>query len=225
MERKGLSPLFIIFSAVALFSEIRKRKKLLPVKLLLIFIIIPMIGYIFFQGNFGNIYDYYMTGYYFPMVLLFSLGLGIIWRNLLGKIIVICFVVFFIIINVSSIKNYLSAGVDGPHHITLGNELQAVNWIFDDSQGLKEFKVDVYVPPVIPHSYDYLFLWQGNNRCGDKLCGLVREGEVNVLYTLFEIDPPHPNRLDNWLSRFDGWTKVEQGKEFGGITVERRIIL
>jgi len=42
------------------------------------------------------------------------------------------------------------------------------------------------------------------------------------LYTLYEIDPPHPERLDAWLARQDGIGKVEETVKFGGITVERR---
>jgi hypothetical protein len=184
-----------------------------------------MIGYILFQGNFGNIYDYYMTGYYFPMVLLFSIGLGIAWKKFIGKILVLIFFILFFNINFTATKNHLSAGVDGPHNITLGNELQAVNWVYDDSKDLELFKVDVYVPPVIPHSYDYLFLWQGSKKCGEDLCGLVKDGETDVIYTLYEVDPSHPKRLEEWYSRFDGWTEIEKAVEFGGITVERRKVL
>lgn len=225
MERKDLALYFTIGSAASILSKFRSSKNILPVKLLLIFIVIPMVGYILFQGNFGNIYDYYMTGYYFPLVLLFSMGLGIAWKKFLGKILVILFLISFLNINLPASKNFLSAGVDGPHHITLGNELQAVNWIYDDARGLDKFKVDVYVPPIIPHSYDYLFLWQGYKRCGENLCGFVKEEETDIIYTLYEIDPPHPKRLEEWYTRFENWTEIEKVTEFGGITVERRKVL
>lgn len=225
MERKDLTLYFSVASVTALLSKIKSKEEFHPVKLLLIFITVPMIGYILFQGNFGNIYDYYMTGYYFPLVLLFSLGLGIAWKKFLGKILVVIFFIFFININFKATKNYLSAGVDGPHHITLGNELQAVNWIYEDAVDLDSFKVDVYVPPVIPHSYDYLFLWQGHKKCGENLCGLVKDAETEIIYTLYEIDPPHPQRLDEWYLRFGVWTEIEETVEFGGITVERRKVL
>ena len=39
---------------------------------ILITIFTPFIGLMFFRGNYGNLYDYYFTGYYFPMILLFS---------------------------------------------------------------------------------------------------------------------------------------------------------
>jgi hypothetical protein len=197
-------------------------KKIKTLLLLLIFIGIPMIGYFFFQGNFGNIYDYYMTGYYLPMLLVFSIGLGFLWKNLIGKIILISFLITFLNLNWPLVQNLMAAGTDGPTHITLGNQLQAVNWVFENASELDEFNVDVYVPPVIPHAYDYLFLWQATKRCGNNLCGMVKEPQKEVVYVLYEVDPPHPDRLSNWLGRYLGTSNVEEEVKFGGITVQRR---
>jgi hypothetical protein len=187
-----------------------------------IFLGAPIIGYIFFQGNYGNIYDYYMTGYYLPMILLFALGLGVMWRTFVGKISVLIFLLAFLSVNGQLLRNHLSAGVDGPTHVTLGNELQAVNWAYKDAEDLEEFNVDVYVPPVIPHSYDYLFLWRGTQKCGKSLCGLRKDVNVSYVYVLYEQDPPAPERLSNWLIRYQDSTIVEREARFGGVTVQRR---
>jgi hypothetical protein len=80
------------------------------------------------------------------------------------------------------------------------------------------FDVDVYVPPVIPYAYDYLFQWLGNTKYG-KLPSLQ---QVPLLYTLYEVDTPHPERLDAWLARKKGIGKIESEQTFGGITVQRR---
>ena len=104
----------------------------------------------------------------------------------------------------------------------MGNELQAVNWVFENSKERGVFNIDVYVPPVIPYSYDYLFLWQGTRRCGDNLCGLLWDEQTPLLYTLYEVDPPHPWRLEAWLDRQEGIGVVEEEVSFGGIIVQRR---
>lgn len=220
--REGYARLFTALSLIALISSFKKIIK--PLTLLIIFLGVPMLGYIFFQGNFGNIYDYYMSGYFLPMMLLFSLGLGILWDDKLGKIAVIVFFVLFLNINVTNLKNYLIAGVDGPTHITLGNEIQAVNWIFEDvgKKRLQEFNVETYVPPVISHSYDYLYLWLGTRRCGKSLCGLTKGRNTPIFYALYEVDPPHPDRLTEWLNRYGNNTIIEEQEKFGGISVERR---
>jgi hypothetical protein len=45
---------------------------------------------------------------------------------------------------------------------------------------------------------------------------------VDLLYTLYEVDPPHPERLQSWMDRQKGIGVVEYEESFGGITVQRR---
>ncbi len=189
-------------------------------KILVILLISPMLGLLFFQGNYGNIYDYYLTGYYLIFLLLVAFILGRAWKNLAGKIFVLLFLFAVLNNNIPVIWAKISDGVTGEHSIALKNEVQAVDWVYEDAKG-KPFNVDVYVPPVIPHAYDYLFLWRGNLR-GEKPS---KETQENILYTLYEVDPPHPERLENWLKRQDGIGKVVKRVRFGGITVEKRIRL
>jgi len=221
-DRPLTAGIFSIASFFVLIIEKKSQEVKKSLKLILLFLLTPMIGITLFQGNFGNIFDYYLTGYYLPMILVFSLGLGLIWKRKLGKYVVLTFFILFFIRNGSLLRYYLIAGVDGPEHITMGNELQAVNWVFENSKERGVFNIDVYVPPVIPYSYDYLFLWQGTRRCGDNLCGLLWDEQTPLLYTLYEVDPPHPWRLEAWLDRQEGIGVVEEEVSFGGITVQRR---
>ena len=221
------APVFHMASIAGILKLIKTKKN--EISLLLFFIGIPMIGYFFFQGNHGNIYDYYMTGYYFPMILFFSLGLTSFWENIIGKLLVVSFLLIFLIFNLRFTINYLNSPIGGPDGVSLGNELQAVNWIYDNAKAEYEFNVDVYVPPVIPHSYDYLFLWQGTLRqaqgkrgCDKYLCGLTIEKNVPVLYTLYEADAQHPDRLSVWLERQGGIGKVITEESFANITVQKR---
>ena len=212
--------LYYYASIIGLLLALKKISK--AASLLVVFIGVPMVGYIFFQGNYGNIYDYYLTGYYLPMILLFSIGFGYIWKSLIGKVIIILFFISFLRLSLTLDKNLIMAGVDGPTHITMGNQLQAVDWIILDANG-SEFNVDVYVPPVIPYAYDYLFLWQTTSRCPKDKCGLVTDRPLPTLYILYEVDPPHPERLSAWLSKYENSTRIEVEQKFGGIIVQRRI--
>ena len=105
---------------------------------------------------------------------------------------------------------------EGPNSIGFINQKQAINWIYEDA-GNKNFNVDVYVPPVIPYAYDYLFKWNNNKF-------LVKEN-VELLYLLYEHDPDHQERLDVWMARQKKIGKVLEQKKFGAITVERRLRL
>ncbi|MCX6705359.1 MAG: hypothetical protein NT162_03435, partial [Candidatus Woesebacteria bacterium] len=89
----------------------------------------------------------------------------------------------------------------------------AIDWIYKDS-GTIAFNVDVYVPPVIPYAYRYLFLWRGNDRLADN--------QVKLLYTLQEADPDHPDRISAWFNRQDGIGKIESTVSIGLITVQKR---
>ncbi len=211
----------VLISGCALLVNRKLMNKTGGVTLLLIFLIVPLIGYVTFQGNHGNVYDYYLTGLYLPFILLFSLGIGSLWNSILGKLVISLFFIFFFMVNGELLKNYLIVGVDRETHITLGNEVQAVDWVLDDSN-MKPFNQDVYVPPVIPHSYDYLFLWRAYSRCGESLCNMKLDEQIPLLYTLYEVDPPHPERLDAWLARQKGIGVVDESAKFGGITIERR---
>jgi 4-amino-4-deoxy-L-arabinose transferase-like glycosyltransferase len=221
----GVAPsknIFYASSLLGILLLIRKKRK--DLALFAIFLGIPTVGYVIYQSNHGNIFDYYTTGYYLSMILLFSMGLGRLWKNIIGKFIVVSFLFIFLNVNLPTIKNYISAGVDGPTHITLGNQMQAVGWVFEDARGRGEFNVDIYVPPVIPHAYDYLFLWQANKRCGGDLCGMA-EDRKELLYILYEVDPPHPERLETWLSKYEENTVIEEEVQYGGIYVQRRMRL
>ncbi len=208
---------FLLIALGVLIVKFRELWKKDGFKILFLLFISPLIGMLFFQGNEGNVYDYYFTGYYFGFTLLFSILLGTFAKNRVGKVVLILFLIFFLKINVPIVRGYITAGVDGPTTIAFGNEKQAIDWIYKDA-GDKEFNVDVYVPPVIPYAYDYLFKWLGT----EKYHKLPLEQNISLLYTLYETDPPHPERLAAWLARQKGIGKVEKEVHFGGITVQRR---
>ncbi len=209
----------IIFYAVAasFFFYLGKLFKNKVIKILLLLFVSVCAGLVFFQGNFGNIYDYYLTGYYLIFVLLFSLPLSMLFRTWPGKLFVLYFFYLFLTNNADVLKYKLSDNCDGPNSICLVNQLKAVDWVYKDAKD-RPFNVDVYVPPVIPYAYDYLFLWRGSSVYGKLPSGDL----IDPLYTFYEVDPPNPDRLEAWLARQKGIGVVEETASFGGITVERR---
>jgi len=218
---------FATISAAMLFGYFSKFKN--QIILFAIFFLTPVVGYTLFQGNYGNIYDYYTIGYFMPLILFFAIGMGELAKHWGGFLIIALYFYHFANLNLVPIKNYLTATV-ATRPIAMEDQLQAVNWVYDDAAKFgREFNVDVYVPPVIPHSYEYLFLWQGSLRqargglgCGQDLCGLKKDVTTNVLYTLYEADPPNPHRLEAWLERQEGIGRVIEEARFGQVTVQRR---
>ncbi len=209
LERFILGGVLLVF-----FYNLHRLIKKDGVKVLVLLLSSVIFGLIFFQGNFGNIYDYYLTGYYLPFLLLFSIALGYVWKFKLGKIFVIYFLYIFLSNNAGVLKYKLMDRGDGPNSISFWAQKEAISWIYKDAKE-KEFNVDVYVPPVIPYAYDYLFKWKYNK--------LLIKDNVPLLYLLYEHDPDHQERLDAWMARQKGIAKSEEIKKFGAITVERRI--
>lgn len=181
-------------------------------KILILLAASPLIGMIFFQGNEGNVFDYYFTGYYLIFILIFSIGLGYLAKSKFGLIFLALFLFLFSKPQLVAIKNYLN---NGRSDINLKEQLQAIDWIYKNSDG-KPFNVDVYVPPVIPYAYDYLFLWRGQESSINP-----SPEKTGLLYTLYEQDIP--KRLGPWLSRQDTVGKVITEVSFRGLTVQRRM--
>lgn len=215
-------PLEVFLVSIPVAYYLIKLIKQAEIKLLIIFIGVPMLGYTLFQGNQGNIYDYYMTGYYLPIILLFSIGLKRLTQTSWGKGIFALYFIFFVYANFLHYKNYFGRSLNDQTYVALGNEIRSVDWIFEDARKEK-FNVDVYVPPVIPYSYEYLFLWKGKE-CGKDMCGYITQNS-NILYTLYEVDLNHPQNLEKWLARQEGIGKIIKEAKFGGITVQKRIRL
>jgi len=175
----------------------------------------------FFQGNFGNIYDYYLTGYYLIFILLFSIILGKMWNSVPGKVFVIYFLYVFINLNYHVTKSRISDQLDGKNSVGFGNSKWAVEWVYRDA-GDRKFNVDVYVPPVIPYAYDYLFKWYPTTSRFQGIDSELVQSNVDLLYTIYEADPPHPERLDEWLKRQEGIGRIEEEENYGGVFVQRR---
>lgn len=183
-----------------------------------IFLLAPMVGMLFFQGNEGNVYDYYFTGYYLIFTIVLSVVWGSVWKSVPGKIFVILFLYLFLKDNIPTVKNYIVSGVDGPNTVAFGNQKQAIDWVYKDAAG-RDFNVDEYVPPVIPYAYNYLFNWYGLEKYNRQPI----EQNIPLLYTLYEVDPSHPERLEAWMNRQKGIAKVTKEQRFGGIIVQERL--
>ncbi|MCJ7829635.1 glycosyltransferase family 39 protein [Patescibacteria group bacterium] len=224
---KILVVLWLIFLLTILPKAIkRKSEENSMILILLIFLFVPLFFLLFFVGNYGQLSDYYLTGFFPAFILLFALFVAFFLKKKLFSggtsyaywplfaLIMFLFAYF----NLPFLKNYLSAGVDGPTHITLGNQLQSVDWIYEDAKEEK-FNVDVYVPPVIPYAYEYLFKWRGERVYHYQP---VVEN-VPLLYTLYEVDLEHPFFLDAWLARQDKIADTISVQKYGGVSVERRL--
>jgi 4-amino-4-deoxy-L-arabinose transferase-like glycosyltransferase len=180
----------------------------------------PLLVLSFYQGNQGNFYSYYLIGLFPLFIILISGGIASLLTRPNWVIVSITTLFFFAQPNFVLLKNFLIAGFDGPEHVSLGNQLQAIDWVYQQA-GDQPFNLDVYVPPVIPYAYDYLLLWYGPK----KYSRLPNKAQEPLLFTINEVDPPHPERLQAWMDRQSGIAEVKKQEKFGGVEVQRRIRL
>jgi len=187
-----------------------RHKKSAHFNLLLTLFATPLIGMLFFHGNEGNVYDYYFTFFYLIFVIIFTVLL-----SRLGKIAVAAFLLVFLYQNLTQMQIFFSRQYPG--YISLTPMLQAIDWIYKDAND-RPFNSDAYVPPIIPHAYDYVFLWRGTtyyHRLPDTKL-------LTRLYTIVEPDDEHPQLRHTWLVRQSFFSSIEEEKSFGPVLVQRR---
>lgn len=182
-------------------------------KILVFWLFLPLIFYLFYQGNQGFFLDYYFSGIWLIFMILISFLLVSIWPKIWGKFLVLIFLISFIYVNFSQLLIYSRIGIG----VLFRDQIAALNWIYQDAQK-QEFNVDIYVPPVIPHAYDYLFKWHGQKEFGRQPVAK----QVTLLYTLSEADAPHPERLKAWFERQQTLSKIIAEESFGEIKVQKR---
>ena len=215
------SLLFILFFVLLLlfvlfeFREIKKNKYFLTV---LMSIAVPLLGMLFLRGDKGVIYGYYFTGFYLYFVIFFSFLLLQLSKFKRGYLIIVLFILIFLGRNFYLLSRYFIYDFRKYNPITLEDQLKAIDWVYQDAKG-RDFNVDIYVPPVIPYAYDYLFKWYGFQKYGF----LPKEDQVELLYTLSEKDSAHPERLEKWMARQDKIGRIEKEFCVFDIKVERRL--
>jgi len=209
------SMFFLIVFIIGLFFLIKKYNDNILVRLQLLWLFVPLFLLLFFVGNYGNLYDYYLTGFFPAFIILFAVIITLPKNIFYYLLLLFLTIVYFINGTYIPLKNYLSAGIDGPQNITYGNEILAVDYVCKKNSQ-EPGNYDVYVPPVIAHAYEYLFRWRQSN----GLCSSFISERNSNLYIIYEVDPPHPERLNNWFDKYKQ-DKLIHEEFFGGVRVKQ----
>lgn len=206
--------LFVASFVLLLFLVWRR----LPSKVLkagLVWWLTPVLVLLFYHGNRGYIWDYYFSGVYPVLVLIVcAVWLAVYRRFRPLRPLILILLALFIFQNTRHHLAVLASAGSG--YISLAPIIKAVDWVYTDAAG-QPFNTDVYVPPVIPHAYDYVFLWRGTLHQVQPTTPLVTR-----LYTLLEPDLEHPQFRSAWLTRQSTIGSIEEERQFGPITAQRR---
>lgn len=211
----SISLIFLVIFIIGTIILTRTHWSKTFYQIIFIWLFLPLLILLFFSGNYGRLYDYYLTGFFVSFFILFSL---IVTSLPLLPIVIIP---LFLHGNISFIYHYLRANPDGQTHITLGNQLQALKYLCQTTHN-QSYIVNFYVPAIIPNTYDYLHHWlQSQGQCPPPL--LQDNSNNSQIFSLYEIDQQHPEKLEKWLDSQNIVAEVKNQKHFGGIVVQRRI--
>lgn len=97
------------------------------------------------------------------------------------------------------------------------NQLQVIDYIYQKASG-KDFKINVYTPPVYDYTYQYLFSWYGKRKYN-----MIPVKQSQLAFFILEPDNQYPERLANWLAVRQNDGKIISQKTFpSGIIVQTR---
>jgi len=215
----------IIFAfATYLILKSKKNKSALYRKKEFLFLLLfPVLVFGFFVFYSYPIWPEYVLGLIIPVAFAFYLSIVAVWKNLLGKILVILFfAITFLNVSFSINNQYFKEYPQNNSSGSYLNQKAVVDWIFKDTKKGK-FGYFVYTPEIYTHGMDYLILWTSKSNPR-----IILESQKNKVTYL--IMYPH---MENDKGAYTFWKKntlrtkgeVTLTKVFnGGIIVEKLLI-
>ncbi|MFZ2153354.1 MAG: glycosyltransferase family 39 protein [Microgenomates group bacterium] len=203
---------FLAIFLVGTYLLYRKYSSDVFFQIIFYWLAVPLFLLLFFVGNYGQLYDYYLTGFFPAFIILISLTFSLLSSSL-AYLLLPLFAIYFIMGNIPQLYHYLTDGIDGPENIVLGNSLAALDFACDRHAHTAAGDIQFYVPPITPYTYDYLLNWRyQNNKCPPFT------KTTNTVYALYEVDPNNPQNLAQWFTRFSTYKLLGEEK-FGGVRV------
>jgi hypothetical protein len=166
-----------------------------------------------------DIWPHYLVGLPIFYVLLFSISIYLVAKNLSNKAAILMVLVTFVM-NLSpySLIQNLNKPMWVGDAAVYRNQLAVIDYVYKDARG-RDFKYVVYTPPVYDYTYQYLFLWYGPAKYHYS-----PSQQSNLAYFILESDAQNPQRLVDWLKQRQGDGKIIKTEKLkSGIIVETRI--
>ena len=208
----------VLFFLFHLFLILRRPKLHPHLYLLLLWLWIPLFILLFFSGNYGRLYDYYLTGFFPAFIMLVALSWSVIGRLRLPLSLIL--LVLFLWTNLPFTLNYLHANPDGPQHVSFGNQTAQLIRICQIAPSDRDSTIDFYVPPITPHTYQYLLGWyQSRSICPSGLTISQQDPQ----FILAEVDTANPQNWLKWASDRQLQTNYQSIASYGGVTIYKRL--
>lgn len=195
----------------------RRLFRLLGVRILALWFVVPLLFHILFTGNHGNFWDYYIIAQHPVLYLLLGVsmvGLYRVYKEKRALVLVYCCVVLFVSIGLNLAK-WTEIIKPYKDRYSLDMMVQETNWIIDQAAGEK-YGVWVYNPSAQDDSHRYIYWWVGTKR------NVFPEDHVEqqpLIFLAVEDDPIFWLRHDEWIKEKLAFGKLVAQQKFGAITV------
>ncbi|HSW89973.1 MAG TPA: hypothetical protein VLH19_03835 [Patescibacteria group bacterium] len=208
----------LIAVTIALWMKRKVWWKNIALRLIVLWLLVPFIFHLFYTGNHGNFWEYYMIAQFIPFYLVLGWGASFpissaFWRSLRGAIVL---VVLFVAI-ISSMRIWTDWLHPYNDRFAWSMQTAAAQFMVTDS-GSKPYGVWVYTPSYQDEADRYAIEYVGS------VTGIYPQEHAeqqSIIYLFVEDDPVYWTRRRDWISEKESFGKVTEEKKFGAITVIR----
>ena len=192
------------------FLFLKKQKKNLGFYILLLWLFVPLFLVLFYTGNEGNFWDYYLISQYLAFLLFFILMLSSLAQ--LNKYIFAVVLSLFLLLNLRAIY---FGWLPENNNISLGSYKKVVERVYELASG-KDFNLEVYVPNLQPIAYQYLFDWYGSGKY-NYIPSKIEEKQL-----FFVLEPGNDYWREDWLKLRENDGVLSAIYKVGIIEIQKR---
>lgn len=223
---KGLFPsqeaIILPFMAAVIILGIKERKQLwknLPFRVAFWWFVIPFMGDLFYSGNHGNFWDYYIIAQHNALYILIAavLAVGIKARKISSVISWALLLVLVLLGLSTNLKSWRGFLTPYDKRISLSLQLEAINWMEADAAG-QPFGEWAYTPSLQDDVYRYLISYTAK-RTG--VMPVEHPEHTPLMYFIVEDDPGREKLRQEWITEKSAIGRIEYSKSFGAVTVFR----
>lgn len=217
-----LTIFLLFFIAVSILLFYKKATRITKEFILTSFIVLL----VFYIGSFiftHALWPHYFVGLPVVYILLLSISLLLFANKLKNNILTVLILAILFVININALQIF--QGFNKPlwegNASVYRNQLAVIDYVYREASG-KDFKYNVYTPPVFDYTYRYLLMWYGNKNYNY----LPTESTKDATYAFFiiEPDPGYEDRLKWWLKAREKDGKIIKVKKMpSGIVIQTRI--
>lgn len=207
--------IFTILSLAVFYKKCSNKER----RFVKFFLLIILFILLFFSLYSGDFWHYYLVGLPVLYIVLFVFSLRLAFVTINKKVVGITIILYMLFL-IQPLKLWQS--VKNPYWegdaAVYRNAESTVREIYQDAND-RPFNYIVYTPPVIPYTYEYLFLYFS----GKQNYSLPPKENKRFLYVIIEPENERPELQKEWLKLHENDGVILWEKQMkGGVVLQKR---